>query len=520
MELLKRNVHLNCPEYQGEIQLALEEDYNLPETKPDVSAICFEKGSVVIEESRPMNDVVAVKGRMVFCVLYYTQENGGRLERTEGKIPFDEKIRVEGLTMTDNVTVAGEVEDLTVAMINSRKLSIRSVLCLRASSEAIRDEEMPTGISEEEERRSGAQLRLDSVDFTQLCLCKKDVLRVKEDLSLPAGYPNIGRILWKNVSLGELNFRLGEEKLYAQGEAKVFLLYESESGEELPQIYETVTQFSSEMACSGCHEGMATDVRYGISQWELLPKPDVDGELRDLGMELTIDLKVCVYSEERMDVMRDAYGVSKEIEAKKRTVDLRELVRGVTGKTKVADHVKLEGGEKAMQLIRGEADLGRGEVQAKDGGITIWGSLGVKILYSTGDDEKPYGCLRTTIPFEYVLEIPGMLKDDAFEPVQMSVEQLNLTMLDGDEVDVKAVLCFSVSVFRDREVQVVESLSEEDLDREKMANLPGMVAYVVKEDDDLWSIGKKYYVPVQSLKEHNDLSNDQLESGQKLLIIK
>ena len=78
-----------------------------------------------------MNDVVAVKGRMVFCVLYYTQENGGRLERTEGKIPFDEKVRVEGLTMTDNVTVAGEVEDLTVAMINSRKLSIRSVLCFQ-----------------------------------------------------------------------------------------------------------------------------------------------------------------------------------------------------------------------------------------------------------------------------------------------------------------------------------------------------------------------------------------------------
>ena len=520
MTLLKRNLHVNCPERVGEVQLALEEDYNLPETKPDVSTICFEKGEVVIEEVRPVNDAVAVKGRLAFSVLYHTQENGGKLERTEGKIPFDEKIRMEGLGATDAVSVTGAVEDLTVTMINSRKLSVRSVLCLKACSDEMRDEEIPVGIAEEDERLAGAQIQKDSMEFTQLCACKKDLLRVKEELILPSGYPNIGRILWKNVSLGEMNFRLGEEKLYVQGEAKVFVLYEGESGEETPQVYETVTQISSEMACSGCHEGMAVDVRYGIAQWELTPGPDLDGEQRDLSLELTIDLKVCVYSEERLEVMKDAYGVARELKAEKRTANLRELVRSVTGKTKVADHVKLEGEEKALQLVHGDAILGVGDIQARDGGITLRGSLGVKILYVTGDDEKPYGCLNIAIPFEYSMEIPGMRKEDGFEPIQMNVEQLSLTMLDGEEVDVKAILCFSVSVFRDSAVQVMEALNEEPLDREKMASLPGMVAYVVKDGEDLWSIGKRYYVPVQSLMEYNDLTSEAVTPGQKLLIVK
>mgnify|MGYP002509235698 CR=1 FL=1 len=32
-----------------------------------------------------------------------------------------------------------------------------------------------------------------------------------------------------------------------------------------------------------------------------------------------------------------------------------------------------------------------------------------------------------------------------------------------------------------------------------MSNLPGMVIYMVKEGDNLWNIGKKYYIPVDSL---------------------
>ena len=53
-----------------------------------------------------------------------------------------------------------------------------------------------------------------------------------------------------------------------------------------------------------------------------------------------------------------------------------------------------------------------------------------------------------------------------------------------------------------------------------MSSLPGMVVYMVKDGDNLWNIGKKYYVPVDTLRELNALDSDELKTGQKLLIVK
>ena len=463
-----------------------------------------------------MADAVSVKGRLVFSILYHTQEYGGRLECLEGKLPFEEKVHVDGLLPMDQVFVTGRVEDLTVTLINSRKLSVQSVVTLNAVAEGIQDEEVPVGVAGAEQM--GIQIHQVPMEVTEICMCKKDVVRVKEELSLPSGYPNISRILWKSVELGEMNFRLGEEKTYVQGEVRVFVLYEGEDG--TPQIYETVTEEAAELACSGCFEGMALDVRYGISQWELAPRPDMDGEMRDFGLEMTIDLKICVYDEKKLDVVTDVYGVNQEIAEEKKSVGISHLLRSVTGKTKVASHVRLDGGEKLVQVVHGEAELGPVMQEATENGITLRGSLCVKILYVTGEDDKPYGHLRKIIPFEYMLEIPGMTGEEDTEQVQADVEQLSVTMLDGEEVDVKAILCFTCSCLREEEAEVLGDATEMPLDTEKMANLPSMAIYWVRPGEGLWDVGKRYYVPIQSLVDLNELPNEEVHPGQKLMIVR
>ena len=66
MELLKRTIHRNDVRQEGQLQTILEEDVNLPETKPDVGTICMERGRIVTEEVRPMTDAVTLRGKLVF----------------------------------------------------------------------------------------------------------------------------------------------------------------------------------------------------------------------------------------------------------------------------------------------------------------------------------------------------------------------------------------------------------------------------------------------------------------------
>ena len=137
MDLLKKNIHMDRIRAEATTQITLEDDLNIPDSKPDVSSINFDNGVVVIDEVKPYTDYVNVRGRLQFCVLYHTEEEGSSLVSLEGKISFDEKINMTGVQSTDVVSVKGIVEDLSVGIINSRKLSIQSLITLPSKDDDI-----------------------------------------------------------------------------------------------------------------------------------------------------------------------------------------------------------------------------------------------------------------------------------------------------------------------------------------------------------------------------------------------
>ena len=172
-----------------------------------------------------------------------------------------------------------------------------------------------------------------------------------------------------------------------------------------------------------------------------------------------------------------------------------------------------------LQLLHSEGNVTVDQQSVVENGILLQGSLNVKLLYITGQDDNPYGCTQAQIPFQYTIEVPDIAPEDS-DTVRAEVEQLQATMLDGEEMDVKAVLSFSTVVFKTMPVALISDVTVAPLDAAKMNNLPGMVVYMVKDGDNLWNIGKKYYVSVDSLKKMNGMESDEVKSGQKLLIVK
>ena len=519
MNLLKKNIHMHRIRSEAVMQLTLEDDRNIPENKPDVNTINLEKARVVIDEIKPGTDVVNIKGCLHFEILYHTQEPGSSLVLFEGDIPFEEKMIVKGVTSADNVNVLGEVEDFSVSCINSRKLSIRSLVSLTAAAEELYDEEVPIGIHMEEKGET-LEYRKMPLQLAQISICKNDIFRVRDEVSLPPNYPNIFRILWQNVHLGDVEFRVMEEKLGIQGEVQLFVLYEGEGEDRPVRSFETLIPFSGVLECHGCREGLLPDIHCVPGQQEITVRPDLDGEERCIGLELALDIGIRIYEEETIEILSDIYGVTKEVKTQCHRCNLNRVLACVTGKTKVTDHIRVPGGSAAiLQILHSEAQVCQIQQSIVENGVLVKGGIQVKVMYITGDDENPYACVNAQIPYQYVLEVPGIGPEDMGK-VRGQVEQLQVTMLDGEEMDVKAVLCFSTVVFSNMGMDLIGELQVNALDGAVMSGLPGMVIYVVKEGDNLWNIGKKYYMTVERLRELNHLSSDELQIGQKLLIVK
>ena len=56
--------------------------------------------------------------------------------------------------------------------------------------------------------------------------------------------------------------------------------------------------------------------------------------------------------------------------------------------------------------------------------------------------------------------------------------------------------------------------------REELAKKPGIVGYMVKSGDDLWTLAKQYMTTEESIRQINHLENGKIKPGDKLIICK
>lgn len=516
MELMKKNIHMDRIRLSTETQISLEDDRNIPDVKPDVNALVYEQGQVKIDEIKPSDGHVTVKGRLLFTVLYQTTEGEVALAGVSGEIPFEEQIFLEGVTPSDHVEVTARIEDLKANTINSRKINIQAVIDLSVKSEEFYEEEAAMDIYQDEP----VEYRRQPMELAQLAIRKNDIFRLKEEVPLPSNYPNVFEVIFSTVTLNDVEFKALDEKISVQGDMHLFVLYEGEGEDQPIRTFETVIPFSGILECSGCREAMIPDIRYEVGHLEIDAKPDFDGEERIIGVEMVLDIMMRLYEEERVEMLTDVYGVTREVETHLKTVELKQLLARNTGKCKLTQHIRMEESDpRVLQILHTEGNVELDDCQVVEDGLLVNGSVLVKVLYVTGDDGRPYGSIRRQLPFTYTLEVPGIRGDDLYT-LQPELEQLAITMLDSEELDVKGVVALKTTVFRKILKEIIDQITVGELDANLLNELPGIVVYVVQPGDSLWKIGKRYYVSVDAIKEMNNLTSDEIRPGDKLLIVK
>ncbi len=126
MELVKKKIHMDRISGKAGTQMVLEEDVNISDNKPDANYLLSSKGEIMMEEIRACENVVNLKGKLVVSILYLTDMEG-MCASMEAMIPFEEKVNMEGVNSGDTILTECSIEDLTVGLINSRKLSVQEI---------------------------------------------------------------------------------------------------------------------------------------------------------------------------------------------------------------------------------------------------------------------------------------------------------------------------------------------------------------------------------------------------------
>ena len=314
MELVQKQVRYMQEKPSITDQFQMDEDYNVPDTKDDVKQIVRSKETVKIEDINLIENYLRVSGKLCFQILYIVDSEENRLASLEGKIPFEEMVYVTDMGK-DEFFIKHVRTEFQSALIHSRKISLHAMIELEIGREQMQEEETTIDM----ESDVPVYKKVNRINLLGIQMNKNDTYRVKEEITLPGTKESIGQLLLSDISLRKLEIRLMQDELRLQGEFLVFIIYLSEE-QKMDWLEQTVL-FEGKLECSGIEEGMYDYINYALEDTLADVRLDEDGEMRVIGIEGTIHLRMNIYKEESIDVLADMYSLQKKCEFEVREAD-------------------------------------------------------------------------------------------------------------------------------------------------------------------------------------------------------
>jgi len=516
LELVKKNIHMNRRKSKAGSQFTLDDDFNVPDNKPDVSRIIQKKGEIKVEDVQVSADHVKVSGILEVKVLYIADIQSKMVHSLDCKIPFEENINLEGVESGDNIRLKWEIEDMTSNLINSRKLSMKAIVTFMVSVEELYDAHTTIGL----EDVGDISMKNQGVDVIQMIVNKKDTLRVKEEITLSSNKPNIHEILWDSIQLRGIDIRTEENNIQVKGELFVFILYAGDDENNTMQWVEVAIPFQGRIDCPECRTDLISNIDIMILNTDLEVRPDYDGEERIIQVDVVLELDIKLYEEEHIELLKDVYTPSRELIPIRENETYESLLVKNLSKCRASDRVHIEYNQaRILQICHSKGEVKIDDVTIIENGIQVEGVVNVELLYITADDAMPFYAMNCLVPFNHTVEAKGIDNNCTYY-MQTDLEQLSTTMIDSEEIETKVSISINVLVLRKQTEDVIIEIEEEELNLQKLQELPGMVGYVVQQTDTLWDIAKQFYTTIAQIKMLNNLETDEIKQGDRLIVMK
>lgn len=513
MEIITRQFEVNQTGRSFTDQFLMDEDFNVPDSKNDVKRIVMGEGRLKIDEMKPVENYLRIVGKVEFQILYVTDGIEPAFSSMEGKMPFEEMVYVEE-GADDSFEIKNHRVDLKVSMVHSRKLRLKAVVSLELESERRKLQEVPTDV----ECDCKIYKKQENMELLKLHTSKKDTYRIKEEINLSGTKESIGVMLWSDITNRKLDTRLSVDELQIQGELLVFCFYESPDGKI--DWVEQLIPYQGRVECYGVDANMYHHVQADLEDVHTDIRLDEDGEMRIIGIEGTLKLNIGVYEEEQMEVLKDLYSLEQDCHLETEEVEYEQLVLQNHSKCKVMERLSVpELQEDVLQICHSSGALQIEQMEMREDGILVTGILHVSFLYVKANDEMPFDIWQGMVPFSHLVECSQTGTDLKYH-ISGTLEQLNITLQGGDEIEVKAALAFHGFFRKEGKEDMIQQVRTEPISLAEVEKRPSIVGYIVKDGDELWTLAKRYSTSVEAIREMNDLAEGPLKAGDRLLIFK
>ncbi len=505
----RRTINLINTPIKENAAIWVEQDILVPDSKPDVMKIINMNVTPYISSYEIENDRIKLNGTVSYFVIYKTSDN---LMGTRGMYmtyPLSMTVNVKNINKDMDIRVNVCTKNVIYSLPNERKLSVKSeIVCDIEYTEM-----MQLNIIEKFSDDLEMQTKSKSCKCMNMIKTVNNVIASTEDVMIPKECNDFYEILKVTTKIINEDYKESYNKIMVKGDISIDVVYLSELETTDIKIFNMEIPFSGMIEFDNISDKSKFDIEYTMNNFLIKLNPDMISS-KTMNVEYQIGVSAKMYEEDEITYIEDFYSEKSDLKINSKIVspvyNTNILNKLIDVKEYISDVVVA-----TMKLLDYSMDTNHLNIKTTSSDINVDGNLKLSMLLQNTETLEVESKVIDILVSE---KIPVDSSDvNSLIKATTSIEKLTVN-LNGKDAEIKLKL--NVKIIQDQimNMNYSESIEAESLDLDK---LDSMYLYIVKPNDTLWDISKKYKTTMEKVMKTNNIEKpEMINVNDKILIIR
>lgn len=492
--------------YSGLQEQGVEMDYILPDYFPDIFRLVrCEIIPTAADHSLMGSNLsyeLSCEIRLIYC-----GEDGSAPQCITQKQTYTKNVELGRSPESAEITISPKTDHVNFRAVNKRRLDVRGAVSVKIQVTGEKTQEVISDAF-----GMNIQLKKIPIRFASKKLSADKIIQLSEETTLSAAQPPMLSLIRCEAKVGECEKKIISGKLLAKGNVSMKMLYSCENGLE---PLELTIPFSQIVDIEGVDETFTCNVTANVITCNVTPFADKNGENRTLRIEPELRLVCRAVKISEIMAVSDAYSTVYPCEMEFSEIcgeqPPMEYAESFRHSAKLAEGDAVPKKIYAMWCTPKNINTRLGN----DGKSVIISGM---LTYSMAAEDNSGSVMMPDRDeaFEETIKIG----DDLEAAVTAEIGDISVSYNITDQGVLMAKADISVKITSDRShgIKALTVLSVDDSTKKKRDGDYAVKLYFGTDNEDIWSIAKRFSTEVDAIISENDLPSDELESGRMLLI--
>lgn len=505
-KLEKENVRIIKKELSEISSIWIEQDILVPDIKPDILKVIKVSTIPFITKTECGDNKIKIFGRLNSYILYRSVDETNPYKTITYSYDFNDVIKVDDVKKNSSIIIKPLIRNVIFQVPNERKVSLKNELFLDIKIKEEDNISLLTKISDVENiKENRKEIILNNIVSTNI----KEI-DIREEIVLDDKLPDINEIAFENHSVQNIEYKKNYNKIIVKGDLEGYLVYTTKNTDKILNKEEFSIPFTTFFELPEIKDNY--DIKIDMEEVNFVPRKNTDNVTSSsVIVDALLKCKVLITEEKKINSIVDFYSLDKNENITKKN----EKIECKCNEKKIShdlNHTFKDVVSETDNVV--EFNVNRLGIVSKiiDNKCICEGILKLSILVEDSKT-KEINCKNLELEIKHIDNIQGkniIFNNLKLKDIKLTKEEGNIILKGELEIIAKECKLINLNIF--------DNIELNDLDT---TNLDDIVLYIVKENDTLFDIAKRYKTDKNNILKLNEIKDPQkLELGKKLLIIR